>query len=148
MSRVTLKKSLEIAATKERVWQVMTDDILTRQWYEAFGEGGFVETDWQVGSKVICIDATKSGLVGEIILNKAPDVVSIEYNGIMQDGREDHQSEDAKKMKGCIESYILTDTKTGTDLAISLDLPEEFLAQMSALWDKALVIIKSLAEQK
>jgi len=40
-----IKKSIEINAPKEKVWDVLLSDSYTGIWYLAFGEGVHAETD-------------------------------------------------------------------------------------------------------
>ncbi|MEX1020604.1 MAG: SRPBCC domain-containing protein [Litorilinea sp.] len=51
MSELTVYKSIEIDAPAARVWEVLTNPVLSCQWIEQFWPGfGALESDWQTGS--------------------------------------------------------------------------------------------------
>ncbi len=66
----TIKKSITINAPREKVWEVLLQDKLTRLWYAEFSEGTKAETDWKEGSKVLFTDDTGSGMVGKVVAVK------------------------------------------------------------------------------
>ncbi|MBC7915105.1 MAG: SRPBCC domain-containing protein [Pyrinomonadaceae bacterium] len=142
-----IKKSIEITATKEKIWEVLLQDKFTRIWYAEFSEGTYAETDWKLESKVVFKDATNCGLIGKIVVNRPFEVISVEYTGILTNGIEDTKSSDAKSMSGGRETYRLTEIGTNTtQLNIECDMAEEYFGMMSAAWDKALEKIKNLSE--
>jgi uncharacterized protein YndB with AHSA1/START domain len=51
MKELTVEKSIEINAPAAKVWEVLTNPALNRQWIEQFWPGfGALESDWQPGS--------------------------------------------------------------------------------------------------
>lgn len=146
MERKTIRKSIEIYAAKEEVWNVLQSDESTRIWYAIFSEGTHAETDWKIGSKAVFKDNSKCGIVGKIIENKPGEMLSIEYEGILQDGKEDYESDMAKSIKGVRETYLLSEKGGLTSLSISCDMSEDYFEKMSLAWDKALVKIKELSQ--
>ena len=146
MSSKTIKKSVNINAGSETVWDVLTNDRLTRIWYAAFSEGAHAETDWKEGSKAIFKDNAGFGLVGRVIKSMPNEVLSVEYTGVLTDGKEDYDSDLAKQVKGGREMYSITHKEGITRLDIASDMSEDSYDQMSQMWDKALVKIKQLAE--
>jgi uncharacterized protein YndB with AHSA1/START domain len=141
-----IKKTIEIKASPERVWQALVDDALNRKWYAAFSEGTYAVTDWTPGSKVLFIDHSDNGMVGQIETNRPGEYLSVEYTGFYANGVEDYESEGAKSVKGGHENYTLAKQGDGTVLTIESDMTEEYFDMMSASWDKALDIIKEMAE--
>ncbi len=139
-----IEKSIIINALKERVWDVMLLDKFTRIWYTTFSEGSHAETDWTLGSKAIFTDNGNFGLIAKIVHNEPYHVVSLEYTGILKNGVEDYETPDA--MKGCFETYTLTEKDGATLLSIELDIEAEYFDMMSAAWEKALIKVKELAE--
>jgi hypothetical protein len=144
----TMKKSISIQASKEKVWDVLLNDKYTRIWYAEFSEGTHAETDWKEGSKVVFSDNTKSGLIGTIITNKANEMLSVEYHGVLENGKEEYGNAGAEAMKGFIETYRLSEKSGSTHLSIECDMGEDYFESMSASWEKALQKIKALAETK
>lgn len=146
MEMKVIIKSIEIKAPKEKVWNVLLDDKSTRIWYAAFSEGTHAKTDWEVGSKALFVDNSNCGMVSKVIVNNPGEMLSIEHQGIIMDGKEDYESEMAKAIKGGREIYLLSATNGITNLSIESDMAEEMFESMSLSWDKALQKIKELSE--
>jgi uncharacterized protein YndB with AHSA1/START domain len=141
-----IKKSVDIHAPKEKVWDILLNDEYTRIWYAEFSEGSHAETDWKVGSKAVFIDNSKSGLVAKVIANQPNEFISVEYQGLISDGKEDYASDNATGIKGDRETYQLVEKGGETHLSIDLDISEAYFEFMSEAWDKALQKIKALSE--
>ena len=146
MKTEVIRKSIEINAPKEKIWEVLVNDKFIRAWYAEFSEGSHAETDWKVGGKALFKDNTGNGLVGKVIINKPSEIISVEYQGILNAGFEDYESELARNVKGGHETYRLSGKGALTDLSIECDMAEEHLESMSLLWVKALKKIKELSE--
>jgi uncharacterized protein YndB with AHSA1/START domain len=146
MTKQKIKKQISLNSTREKVWEVLTADKFTRQWYAIFREGTYAETDWQEGSKALFKDGSGSGLIGTIVASKPAELIDIEYHGMLDKGVEDYDGPIAQSMKGGHEIYRLTPANGQTTLAVELDMPEEYYAMMSNQWDEALVKIKELSE--
>ncbi len=147
MKNQTIKKSIDINASKEKVWDVLTNDSLNRIWFNEFSEGTKADTDWQIGSKAIFTDSSGMGIIGKIAESKPGEYLSIEYLGVAANGAEDYESEEAKSVIGNFENYTLTENNGITHLDISSDMGAEYFDMMSAAWDKAVLKIKELAEK-
>jgi uncharacterized protein YndB with AHSA1/START domain len=146
METMLIKKTIDIHAPKEKIWNVLLDDHYSRQWYAEFSEGTYAVTDWNEGSKVIFQDESKSGIVGTIISKKPGEELVIEYNGMIYNGVENFESDDAKAVKGFRECYWLTESDGAIRLDIQSDMGSDYFEMMSAAWDKALAKIKAFAE--
>jgi uncharacterized protein YndB with AHSA1/START domain len=146
METKVIKKSIGINAPKEKVWDVLIQDKLTRMWYAEFSEGTYAETDWQQGSKVAFKDKSESGMVGTVVVNNPGEMLAVEYQGIVAEGKEDYDSNMAQDVKGGREIYRLAEKYGVTQLDIESDMTPEYFDTMSQSWDKALQKIKSLAE--
>jgi uncharacterized protein YndB with AHSA1/START domain len=145
MSLRTIEKTVDVAAPPERVWDVLLDDSTYRQWTAAFTPGSSAETDWQEGSTARFLDPSGSGMLGRIVVSRRPEVLEIEYLGMVSAGQDDTDSEVARDYNGGKETYRLTRTPDGTHLAIAADMGEEHYDDMSAAWDRALVEVQELA---
>lgn len=144
----TIKKSIEIEAPKEKVWDVMLNDKFTKIWYSEFKEGSRAETDWKVGSKAVFTDGSGNGIIGKIIENKTNESISIEYEGMIMKGKEDFDSKEAKEMRGSHETYMLSDNNGDTRVSVESDMTDEYYETMSSKWEKALQKVKELSENK
>ena len=148
MKKQTIKKSIELNAPKEVVWNVLFNDEFTRIWYSEFSEGSHAQTDWKVGSKAVFTDNSNCGLIGKIIANRPFELLSVEYTGQLLNGAEDYDSDIAKDIKGGLESYRLSEQNGKTHLSIECDMGEDFFDLMSQAWGRALQKIKQLTESQ
>ncbi len=144
----TIKKSILINATKQKVWHVLLNDTFSRIWYQEFSPGAYAQTDWNINSKVIFTDPTGNGLIGRIIENRKFEALTIEFTGQLVDGIEDYTSQTAKELKGKRESYRITEQNGPILLSISADMQEAYYEQMEPAWERALQQIKNLSETK
>ena len=108
--------------------------------------GSYAETDWQEGSTVRFLDPSESGMLAHIVASRRPELVDIEFDGLVADGKDDTESDHAREYRGSRETYRLTRTPNGTHLDVSADMVEQYYDDMAAAWDRALVKVKSLAE--
>lgn len=65
---------------------------------------------------------------------------------MLEQGREDTESDSAIEFKGAHEKYVLSEQESFTTLEIASDMNEEYFDSMFDMWDKALLKIKELAE--
>jgi len=143
-----IKRSIDLRASAARVWEVLLQDEYYRKWTTAFSEGSYAETDWKLGSTVVFTDKKRYGLIGTIIENIPNEVIAMKYSGQLVDGKEDYDSENAKKFIGNIERYTLSENNGVTTLNIYCDMDAEYYTMMNGMWDTALINIKRLSEAK
>lgn len=144
----TIKKSIVIEATRQKVWHVLVNDTFSRIWYQEFSAGAYAQTDWNINSKVIFSDPTGNGLIGKIIDNRKFEALTIEFTGQLVEGVEDYTSQTAQALKGKRESYRIKEQNGAVLLSISADLADVYAEQMEPAWERALLKIKSLSENK
>jgi uncharacterized protein YndB with AHSA1/START domain len=146
MAIKTIKKSIVIKASKEAVWDSLFGAETYPIWTAEFSEGSTAETDWQEGSVVKFVDASKTGMIGIITENRQPDSMVITYDGFIMNDVIDTESEESKATKGTVESYKLTEEEGGTRLDISVEMHEKYYDMMDEAWDRALEKLKEIAE--
>lgn len=142
----TISKSIFIKASASKVWDVLTQDRYTRDWYTSFGPGVYAITDWQPGSKVLFVDNAQNGMAALVAASEPARLLDIEYTGIVKNGVEDLTSDEARQLKGGRETYRLSPEEGGTRLDITSDMDESMFEMMSGLWEKAFERMKVLAE--
>lgn len=143
----TIKKSILIRASKEKLWDVLTQDQYTRDWYSVFSPGSYAVTDWKPGSKALFLDHSNNGMVAKVAESIPGKSLIVEYTGVVSDGKEDLDSAIAQQYKGGRESYRLTEENGATRLDISSDMDENMFDMMSDKWENAFERLKELAEK-
>jgi uncharacterized protein YndB with AHSA1/START domain len=143
--------SIEINAPKEKVWDTMLGKDSYPEWSASFMPGSNFVGDWSEGSKMLFLapeeSGAMSGMLSRIQENQPYEHLSIEHMGVVQDGKEDTSSEEARKWSGAIESYTLQQRNGTTEVAVDMDTTEEVEEELSEGWPKALQKLKELAEK-
>lgn len=144
-----ISKSININASTSKVWDVLLQDKYIPSWYKEFSAGSYAVTEdnWKEGSKVTYRDESGFGMISKVLVNQPGKELSVEFTGVYTDGKEDFDSAKAKEVQGGKETYVLSENNGGTTLAISSDMDAEYYDMMSDAWDKALAVIKDLAEK-
>ncbi|WP_276134497.1 SRPBCC family protein [Polluticoccus soli] len=137
----TIKKHVEMNATAEKIWDVLTAPQYTTQWAAAFSEGTWVETDWKKSSEVIWKDKDGNiGARGTVEISNKASLLKIMFP--------DEQKEEHTK-RPYTETYAMSDDGKGK-ATLSIDagpLSVKHLKMHEPLWNKAIAKIKELAEQ-
>ncbi len=145
-----LRHSIFINAPRERVWDVMLSDDTYRQWTTAFHPGSYYKGDWSEGSKILFLGPNpdgsgEGGMVSRIRENRLHEFISIEHLGIVHNGVEDTESEEAKKW-AAYENYTFAEKNGGTELAVEMDIESNAKETFDGMWTEALSRLKELAE--
>ncbi len=138
---------IEIAASKEKVWNVLWGENTYPAWTSPFAEGSRAETDWNEGSKVLFLDGKGHGMVSTIAEKRPNEFMSFKHFGTVKDGVEEFESAHTKEWSGALENYILKTVDGKTELVVDMDMTEEFKDYFVKTWPKALDKVKELAEQ-
>lgn len=143
--------SIDIAAPKEKVWNTMLREDTYQQWTEAFATGSHYEGDWNQGSKILFLAPDESGKMGGMVSrikeNRDHEFISIEHIGVIHDGVEDTESEEARKWAPAFENYTFTEKDGKTTVAVDMDIEKEYEEMFNEMWPKALQKLKILAEK-
>jgi uncharacterized protein YndB with AHSA1/START domain len=144
MALKTIRKTVTIDAAPDRVWEILTEDTHYRAWAAEFAEGSHAETDWNEGSRAVFTDGSGFGMLARVVTSRPGELLDLEFEGLVADGREDTTSDEARVYRGAHETYRLTPAGTGTHLAIAADMGEEHHDDMAAAWDRALIRVQAL----
>lgn len=142
--------SITVRASKEKVWNTMLQPETYRIWTAEFGEGSYYEGSWGQGEKIRFLgpDGT-GGMTSVIAENKPYQFISIKHLGIVKNGLDDTESEEAKAWSSAYENYTLDERGGLTELKVELSaIPADFEQYMTDTWPKALAKLKALCEQR
>ena len=145
-----LNFSTSINAPKEKVWDILWNDITYRAWTSAFTEGSSAKTDnWKEGTKVLFLDHKGSGMVSMVAANRPNEYMSFKHLGEVKEGMEDTTSEKVKTWAGALENYTLKEANGKTELLIEMSaagMSDEFKDYFLKTFPIALENIKQLSE--
>lgn len=138
-----LEFTIEINATKEKVWDALWNEDHYRNWTSAFHEGSYYQSDLKEGSEILFLGPNGDGMYG--IVEKA---VPFEKMYFL------HQGEVVKgeKQEGtfgeeAIERYDLVENNGIISLSMTLNAPEEYIGYFANTFPDALEKVKEIAEQ-
>ena len=148
MTKLFAEKSIEIHASAQRVWDVLTSPVATAEWASEFTAGGpvlHIESDWLVGSPVLWKDRKKHVVVDGVVTAVQPPVL-LRFTVFDVRGKrpavspEDGITYKLTEREGKTVLWVSQgDFSTMTDGAKYRELSED-------IWNRALVRIKRLAE--
>jgi uncharacterized protein YndB with AHSA1/START domain len=138
MKKLIVEKSIKINAPASKVWEVLTDPALSKQWIEQFWPGfGVLESDWKTGSTMHWKTADgKIDMEGKIIAIEPKKMIRYSFT-----------------MPQDIVTLILDEQNRHTILSVThgdfAEKPdgEKCYLSADAGWDMNLQKIKELAEK-
>jgi uncharacterized protein YndB with AHSA1/START domain len=142
--------SFLIHAPREKVWNTMLNEDTYRQWTTAFHPGSYYKGTLAQGEKILFLgpsDDGEMGMVSRVADIRPYEFVSFEHLGIVKNGVEDTESDEAKKWSPAFENYTFTDVDGGTEVLIDQDISSDEKEQFQEMWHRALVLLKELAEK-
>jgi uncharacterized protein YndB with AHSA1/START domain len=141
---------IRINAPREKVWDSMLNEGTYKEWTKIFNTESRYEGAWITGNTIrfLGVDehGKQGGMVSTIIEARPYEFVSIRHIGIIKDGTEDTESDEAKRWAG-FENYTFTGANGGTELSVDVDTTEEYTEYLKETWPKALENLKNIAER-
>ena len=142
-----LKFSVQINASKEKVWDTLWSDASYRQWTEAFSPGSYADSDWKEGSKIKFLTAEGDGMFSVIETMKPSSQMTFRHLGTVLKGKEQPESKESVVWEGAKESYFLSEKDGITELNVEVDVTNQYQDYFNKTFPKALEIVKKNAEQ-
>ena len=148
MSKLFVDKSIEVSASSQRVWDVLTLREYTVEWASEFSAGGprlYIESVWSVGSPVMWKDEK-----GRLVVDGT--VTALERPVLLRFTVFDVRAKPPQVAPEDGITYKLTERGGKTTLWVSqgdfASMPdgERYRDLSAAIWDRALARIKWLAE--
>jgi len=141
-----LNFSIQINASKEKVWNVLWDDVTYRKWTSTFSEGSYAISDWKEGSKILFLSPNGEGMFSTIAKKNPYEFMSFKHLGTVKGGEEQPDNEETKKWSGAMENYSLDEKNGVTELTVTMDITEDHEQYFKDTFPKALESVKALAE--
>lgn len=136
--------SIEINASKERVWATLWEDITFRDWANAIDEGTYMKGIMKEGNEIQFISSVNGYGVTSLIEKLQPNEYVLFRHSA--DTKESGQKEREKEWTGGTESYSLTEKNGVTTLIVKMDVPQEQEETFNIRFPRALDRVKALSE--
>lgn len=137
--------SIEIKASKERVWATLWEDETFREWANMIDEGTYMKGVMKEGNEIQFISSVNGYGVTDLIERLNPNVYVLFRH--RADTKESGQQEREKEWTGGTESYSLSEKNGVTTLLVVTEVPQEQEDIFHMRFPKALELIKTLAEK-
>ena len=149
-AKETLVFETTISAKVDKVYKTMLDEKHYSEWTSEFNSTSHFIGSWEAGSKILFLgtnnDGKTEGMVGKIIDNIPNEFVSIEYYGIVKNGKEVTSGREVEEWTGGLENYRFTPKNGGTLLTIRLDTTKELMQYLKETYPRALKKLKAICE--
>lgn len=136
--------SIDIHATKEKVWDTLWQDTTLREWAGVIDPGTHMVGDLREGNKVQFISANGYGVTSLVEKLVAGELLLLKHQADTQ-GNGQHERE--KEWTGGQERYLLAEKDGTTTVTVAFDVPPEMEEYFKLNYPKALERLKMLAEQ-
>jgi hypothetical protein len=137
--------SIDINASKERVWATLWEDKTFRDWANIIDEGTYLKGEIKEGNEIQFISSVNgygvTSLIEKLILNE---FVLFRHSA---DTKESGQQGREKEWTGGMESYSLIGKNGVTTLIVKTEVPKELEETFNVSLPRALERIKTLAEK-
>jgi uncharacterized protein YndB with AHSA1/START domain len=150
MTKLFVEKSIEIDAPATIVWTVLVSPKFTEQWSGFFGAQGPIETDWNLGSRVLWKNAAREVYVsGSVTAAETNKLLRFTVRAI----KPEMQPISGLAEDDITQTYALAEHAGRTTLSIAhgdfskLRDGEKIRPGAAAVWDGVLTKIKELAER-
>jgi hypothetical protein len=145
-----IQHSIEINASKEKIWETLWSDKTFRDWSNIIDEGTYLDGELEEGNEINFIGSSEGGasygvtskiekLIPNqfILLAKTADII------VDKDGKIEKRAE---QWTGGMESYELEDNNGNVKLTIIEEIPDELLEYFDAKIPEVLKRVKVLSE--
>jgi uncharacterized protein YndB with AHSA1/START domain len=140
-----LQFSIEINATKEKVWDTLWQDETLRQWASIIDPGTHMVGNLKEGNEIQFISGNGYGVTSLVEKLTPYEFLLLRHSA---DTKDSGKREREKQWTGGKESYSLTEKNGTTTLTFTSDVPPELEEYFKVNYPKALERVKVLAERK
>lgn len=134
-------KSIRIRASLKDIWDIVLHP--DHQWGLAFGDGTITETDWKEGSSIIWRDAENNiGANGIVEVHQPEEYLQLHYY-------DDLEPKPEATLGDYYEKFRLVSGEKENVLSVEIGkIAKSDTPMFEEMWDKAINIIKELAEKE
>ena len=137
--------TIEIHATRERVWDTLWQDETLREWAGIIDPGTYMVGELKVGNEVQYISGNGYGVTSLVEKLVAGEFLLLRHSADTKDsGKEERE----KEWTGGTESYSLAEKDGTTTLTVAFDVPPDLEEYFKINYPKALERVKILSERK
>jgi uncharacterized protein YndB with AHSA1/START domain len=140
-----LQFSIEINATKEKVWDTLWQDETLRQWASIIDPGTHMVGNLKEGNEIQFISGNGYGVTSLVEKLTPYEFLLLRHSA---DTKDSGKREREKQWTGGKESYSLTEKNGTTTLTFTSDVPPELEEYFKVNYPKALERVKVSAERK
>jgi uncharacterized protein YndB with AHSA1/START domain len=137
--------SIDINASKERVWATLWEDKTFRDWANIIDEGTYLKGEIKEGNEIQFISSVNGYGVTSLIEKLIPNEFVLFRHSA--DTKESGQQGREKEWTGGMESYSLIGKNGVTTLIVKTEVPQELEETFNVSLPRALERIKTLAEK-
>ncbi len=137
--------SIEIHATKEKVWDTLWQDKTFREWANIIDEGTYLKGVLEEGKEIQFISAANGYGVTSLIEKLVPNEFVLFRH--QKDTQDSGAREREKDWSGGTESHTLSEKEGVTTLTVAFDVPAEMEEIFHERFPRAMTRIKELAEE-
>lgn len=140
--------SININATKERVWEILWDEESYKIWTKPFGEGLSYNGDLKQNGRIHFLSTDRTGMYSDVVFFKENELVVFKHIGEISNFQEQELNESSKHWTGCFEIYRLMEINaTMTELEVEIDVTNDHIEYMKKKFPLGLEKVKELSEQ-
>jgi uncharacterized protein YndB with AHSA1/START domain len=140
--------SVDINATKEKVWETLWSDQTLRDWASNIDEGTYMEGTLEEGKEVNFMSASGYGVSSKV--EKLIPYMHVSFRQIadIKAGANGAIEKRDKQWTGALGSYDLEENKGKVTLSVAQDVPDELVEMFKTRIPLSLERVKVLAEIK
>ena len=135
--------SIDIYATKEKVWDTLRQDETFREWASIIDPGTYMVGDLEVGNEIQFLSASGYGVTSLVEKLVPNEFLLLRHQADTQDSG---KRERKKEWTGGEESYTLAEKNGTTTLTVAFGVPPELEEYFQTNYPKALERVKFFAE--
>lgn len=140
------KGEIDISASRNRVWEVISGHDFVPQWAQIFGSSVSVSGEWKEGGEFWCWGEDGNGLASRMMQCKHGVLAKLEHVGAVVNGERAELEGHHAEWKGLREEFALAERDGGCALSVRSESPDSLGDHMAEKWPLVLQKIKELAE--